>query len=71
MIPLASRSKVTSICGHRGRRWDTSELEFAQKVVVLGALTLTLEDLDKHTRWLSEKVEKTSDFLWEMVVLRE
>ena len=32
-------------------RWDASELELAQKVVVLGALTLTLEDLDEDT-WL-------------------
>jgi hypothetical protein len=31
-------------------RGDTSELELAHKVVVLGALTLTLVDLDKDTR---------------------
>lgn len=29
---------------------DAGELELAHQVVVLGALTLTLEDLDKHTR---------------------
>uniref|UniRef100_A0A7S3NEG7 NAD-specific glutamate dehydrogenase n=1 Tax=Aureoumbra lagunensis TaxID=44058 RepID=A0A7S3NEG7_9STRA len=33
-----------------GSRGDTSELELAHEVVVLGALTLTLVDLDKHTR---------------------
>lgn len=33
-----------------GGRGDTSELELAHKVVVLGALTLTLVDLDKNTR---------------------
>jgi hypothetical protein len=31
-------------------RWDAGKLELTQQVVVLGALTLTLEDLDKHTR---------------------
>jgi hypothetical protein len=33
-----------------GGRGDTSELELAHEVVVLGALTLTLVDLDKNTR---------------------
>lgn len=33
-----------------GGRGDTGELELAHKVVVLGALTLTLVDLDKDTR---------------------
>jgi len=33
-----------------GSRWDTSELELSEQVVVLGAGTLTLKDLDKHTR---------------------
>ena len=32
------------------RRWDTSELELAQKVVILSALTLTFKDLNEHTR---------------------
>ena len=29
------------------RRWDAGELEFAEKVVVLGQRTLALEDLDE------------------------
>ena len=33
------------------RWWDTSELELSEQVVVLGALALTLEDLDQDT-WL-------------------
>jgi hypothetical protein len=33
-----------------GRRWDTSELELSEQVVVLCAGTLTLVDLDKNTR---------------------
>ncbi|KAL2282007.1 hypothetical protein FJTKL_11094 [Diaporthe vaccinii] len=32
------------------RRGDAGKLELAEQVVVLGALTLTLVDLDKHTR---------------------
>jgi hypothetical protein len=36
--------------GHTTRGgWDASELELAEQVVVLGALALTLVDLDKHT----------------------
>jgi hypothetical protein len=30
-------------------RWDTGKLELSEQVVVLGASTLTLVDLDKHT----------------------
>lgn len=30
--------------------WDTGKLELAEQVVVLGASTFTLEDLDEHTR---------------------
>ena len=33
-----------------GCRGDTRELEFTKKVIVLGACTLTLVHLDKHTR---------------------
>lgn len=33
-----------------GCRWNTGKLELSEKVVVLGAGTLTLEDLDKDTR---------------------
>jgi hypothetical protein len=48
MIPLASISKETSIWGTpRGRGGDASELELAEKVVVLGEGTFSLEDLDQ------------------------
>merc|ERR1719192_1913399 len=46
-IPLASISKVTSICGTpRGAGGDVGQVELAELVVVLGHGSLSLEDLD-------------------------
>ena len=46
--------------------WDTRELELAEDVVVLRASTLTLEDLDQHTRLVvGEGREGLLTSLWE------
>jgi len=66
MIPLASRSKVTSICGTpRGAGGIPVSSNLPRRLLSLVRLTLTLEDLDKHTRLVVGEVEKTSDFLVE------
>ena len=50
-MPLASMSKVTSICGSpRGDGRDPGQLEHAELLVVRRDLTLALEDLDLHRR---------------------
>ena len=50
-MPLASMSKVTSICGHAARRrGQVHELELAERLVVHGHLALALEHVDLHRR---------------------
>jgi hypothetical protein len=50
-IPFASISKVTSLSRNTtGHRRNTLQLELAKRVVVLRHRTLTLKDLDQHTR---------------------
>jgi hypothetical protein len=50
-MPLASMSKVTSICGHAARRRrDADELELAQGLVVAGHLALALEHVHLDRR---------------------
>ena len=48
-MPLASMSKVTSICGTpRGRGRDAVEVELAERAVVAGHLALALQHVDLH-----------------------
>ena len=48
-MPLASMSKVTSICGTpRGAGGNADEVELAERLVVGGHLALALEDADRH-----------------------
>lgn len=50
-MPLASMSKVTSTCGTpRGAGAMPESLEGAERLVLLGDLALTLEDLDEDRR---------------------
>jgi hypothetical protein len=50
-MPLASMSKVTSICGMpRGAAGNAHQVELAEHLVVGGHFTLALEDADGHGR---------------------
>ena len=50
-MPLASMSKVTSICGHAARcRRNAHQFEPAQRLVVGRHLALTLKHVDVHRR---------------------
>jgi hypothetical protein len=70
-MPLASMSKVTSICGMpRGAGGMPIQVELAQHLVVGGHRALALEHPDGHGDWLSSAVEKTWLFLVGIVVLR-
>merc|ERR1712166_1618652 len=45
------------------RRWNTSELELAQKVVVLSSLTLAFKYLNEHTRLVVGKCRENFGLL--------
>ena len=50
-MPLASISKVTSICGTpRGARRNAGQAEAAQRLVVSSHLTLALQDMNLNLR---------------------
>ncbi|PWV06961.1 putative heat-shock protein hsp70 [Trypanosoma cruzi] len=69
-MPLASRSKVTSIWGTPRRRRDAGQVECAEQVAVLRHRTLPSKTWMCTPGWLSAYVEKIWLFLVGIVVLR-